>query len=91
MSSHSDSFAASGSSPTRRVEVPLPPDFLLENYFSIHIIRPLNETATAWLENNIDAAGSFQPYWPTVVVEPRYVAGFGEEFATMGWCSHERD
>ncbi len=30
MSSHSDSIAASRSSPTRREEIPFPPDFLLE-------------------------------------------------------------
>ena len=77
MSSH-DSFAASGSSPTQREEIPSPPDFLLENHFSIFLIRPLNESARAWLEENIDAAGSFQPYWPTVVVEHRYLADIVE-------------
>jgi len=73
MSSHTDSFVASGSSPTEG-DSPTPPDFRLENHFSIFLIRPLNEAATAWLEDNIDAAGSFQPYWPTVVVETPYVA-----------------
>jgi len=83
MSSH-DSFAASGSSPTQREEIVLPPDFLVENHFSILLIRPLNDRATAWLEDNIDAAGSFQPYWPTVVVEPRYVADLLEGIRNDG-------
>ena len=83
MSSH-DSFAASGSSPTQREEIPSPPDFLLENHFSIFLIRPLNESARAWLEENIDAAGSFQPYWPTVVVEHRYLADIVEGIRECG-------
>jgi hypothetical protein len=73
MSSHNDSFAASGSSPTQREEIPFSPDFLVENHVSIFLIHPLNESARAWLKENIDAAGSFQPYWPTVVVEHRYI------------------
>ena len=77
MSSHNDSFVASGSSPTEG-DSPTPPDFLLENHFSIFLIRPLTDSARAWLAENIDAAGSFQPYWPTVVVEPRYVAAILE-------------
>jgi hypothetical protein len=84
MSSHNDSFVASGSSPTRREEVPSPPDFLLENHLSIFLICPLTESARAWLEENIDAAGSFQPYWPTVVVEYRYIADIIEGIQNDG-------
>ncbi len=84
MSSHNDSFAASGSSPTQREESLFPPDFLVENHFSIFLIRPLNETATNWLEHNIDAAGSFQPYWPTVVVEHRFIADIVEGIRNDG-------
>jgi len=83
MSSHDDSFAASGSSPTE-VDSPAPPDFLLENHFSIFLIRPLTEPAHAWLENNIDAAGGFQPYWPTIVVEHRYTADIVEGIRSDG-------
>jgi hypothetical protein len=61
----------SGSSPTS-------PDFLQENHFSIFLIRPQNESARVWLEENIDAPGSFQPYFPTVVVEHRYIADIVE-------------
>ena len=83
MSSHTDSFVGSGSSPTEG-DSPTPPDFRLENHFSIFLIRPLTESARAWLEHNIDAAGSFQPYWPTVVVEPRYVADLLEGIRNDG-------
>jgi hypothetical protein len=46
MSSHSDSFAASGSSPTREA-FQIPPDFLVENHGSIFLLRPQNEQAIA--------------------------------------------
>ena len=79
-----DSFAASGSSPTEREETSFPPDFLIENHFSIFLIRPLTEAATVWLELNIEAAGSFQPYWPTVVAEHRYIADIIEGIQNDG-------
>jgi hypothetical protein len=72
MSSH-DSFAASGNSPTQS-SLEIPPDFLVENYFSIFLLKPLTESARVWLEENITADNGFQPYWPTVVVEHRYIA-----------------
>ncbi len=40
MSSHNDSFAASGSSPTV--------DFLYENHGSIFLLRPLTPSAASW-------------------------------------------
>jgi hypothetical protein len=67
MSSHSDSFAASGNSPTQ-------PDFRVENHGSIFLLRPLTDSATLWVEEHIGQDNGFQPYWPTVVIEPRYVA-----------------
>lgn len=73
MSSHNDSFVASGSSPTRR-KVPVPPDFVLENHGSIFLLRPQNEQAIAWVDEHIGSENGFQPYWPTVVVEHRYIS-----------------
>lgn len=66
MSSHSDSFAASGSSPTV--------DFLCENHGSIFLLRPLTPSATSWIEEHIGQDNGYQPYFPTVVVEHRYIA-----------------
>ncbi len=65
MSSHNDSFAASGSSPT--------PDFLCENQGSVFLLRPLTPSATSWLEEHIGQDNGFQPYWPTCVIEHRYI------------------
>lgn len=83
MSSHADSFVASGSSPTRR-EVPSPPDFLLENHVSIFLLRPQNKTAIAWLRKHIGSNNGFQPYWPTVVVEHRYIGSIAEAIIADG-------
>ena len=73
MSSHSDSFAASGSSPTREA-FQIPPDFFLENHGSISLLRPQNEQAIAWVDEHIGLGNGFQPYWPTLVIEHRYIA-----------------
>jgi len=70
MSSHNDSFVRSGNSPTRSVN----PDFTLEGYGSIFLLSPQNETAIAWVNEHIGADNGFQPYWPTVVIEHRYIA-----------------
>jgi len=63
MSSHNDSFAASGSSPTESIG----PDFIIENHGSIFLLRPQNENAVAWADAHIGFENGFQPYWPTVV------------------------
>ena len=65
MSSHSDSFAASGSSPTA--------DFLCENHGTVFLPRPLTPSAISWLEENIGQDNGFQAYWPTCVIEHRYI------------------
>jgi len=55
------------------LDATMPVDFFIENHFSIYLLRPITASARGWLENNLDVAGSFQPYWPTVVIEHRYV------------------
>ena len=66
MSSYNDSFVASGSSPTV--------DFLCENHGSICLLRPLTPSATSWLKEHIGQDNGYQPYFPTVVVEHRFIA-----------------
>jgi hypothetical protein len=83
MSSHSDSFVASGSSPTHQVEQ-ASPDFLLEKYSSTHLLRPLTENARAWVEDHIGSDNGFQPYFPTVVIEHRYVGAILEGISSDG-------
>jgi len=63
MSSHNDSFVASGSSPTF--------DFLCENHGSIFLLRPVSPASFYWIESHLPpdriTLGN------AVVVEPRYV------------------
>lgn len=71
MSSH-DSFVASGNSPTRSEKIQ--PDFVLENHSSIFLIKPLTPSAISWIEDHIGQDNGYQPYFPTIVVEHRYIA-----------------
>jgi hypothetical protein len=45
MSSHNDSFVASGSSPTV--------DFLCENHGSVFLLTPVTLSAQSWIEENL--------------------------------------
>jgi len=66
MSSHSDPFVASGSSPTV--------DFLCENQGSIFLLKPLTPSATSWIEEHIGQDNGYQPHFPTIVVEHRFIS-----------------
>jgi hypothetical protein len=70
--SHKDSFVASGNSPTQPVSK-TPPDFVVENHGSIFLLKPLTPSATSWLEEHIGQDNGFQPYWPTCVIDHRYI------------------
>ena len=63
MSSHNDSFAASGSSPTV--------DFLCENHGSIFLLRPVSSASFDWIESHLPSDRI--TFGNAVVVEPRYV------------------
>ncbi len=63
MSSHNDSFVASGSSPTV--------DFLCENHGSVFLLRPVSPAAFAWIEEHLPPDRI--AFGNAVVVEPRYV------------------
>jgi hypothetical protein len=62
MSSHNDTFAASGSSPT---------DFICENHGSIFLLRPVSPAASAWVEEHLPP--DRLTFGNAAVVEPRYV------------------
>ena len=48
-------------------------DITVQDAGSIVLLQPHTGTAKRWLEENIGQDNGFQPYWPTVVVEPRYL------------------
>jgi hypothetical protein len=74
MSSH-DLFSVSGSSPTQKKKTAIPQaHFRIENHTSIILIVPLCSSAREWLDKNLGRDNGFQPYWPTAIVEPRYLA-----------------
>ncbi len=72
MSSH-DSFAASGNSPTRQNKTKW--DFRVEFHGAIVLVCPLTKPGFRWVERHIGADNGYQPYWPTVILEPRYLDG----------------
>jgi hypothetical protein len=50
------------------------PDFSVSvDAGSIFLLIPHSESALDWIEQNIGKDNGFQPYWPTVVVEHRYI------------------
>lgn len=65
MSSHSDSFAVSGSSPTQS-------DFLVQNEGSIFLLHPLSESARDWIEEYLPE--DRMTFGGAIVVEHRYIA-----------------
>lgn len=76
MSSHNDSFGSSGSSPTA--------DFSVENHGSTFLLYPLTPSAKSLLKQNIGQDNGFQPYWPTCVIEHRYIKSILEGIPNDG-------
>ena len=67
MSSHSDSFVASGNSPTRSDG----PDFRSENQGSLFLLFPLTQPAHFWIEEHLPEDAQW--FGNGVVVEHRYI------------------
>jgi hypothetical protein len=69
MSSH-DSFSVSGSSPTKKKTKW---DFRVEFHGAIILLCPLTSSGCAWVQRHIGADNGYQPFYPTVILEPRYI------------------
>jgi hypothetical protein len=65
VSSHCDSFSASGNSPTQ-------PDFVVENHGTNFLLQPLTRAAISWVEVNLPE--DHLTFGNVVVVEHRYIA-----------------
>jgi hypothetical protein len=63
MSSHNDSFVASGTSPT--------PDFRCENHGSIFLLFALSQSGQSWIKENLPSDAQW--FGNAVVIEHRYV------------------
>jgi hypothetical protein len=64
MSSHNDTFAASGSSPTET-------DFICENHGSIFLLRPASPAANFWVNENLPE--DRLTFGDGIVVEHRFI------------------
>jgi hypothetical protein len=64
MSSHNDSFAASGTSPT---EI----DFICDNHGSIFLLRPASPAANSWVSQHLPE--DHMTFGDGIVVEHRYM------------------
>ena len=60
----------SGSSPQT---VP-PADFFLENHGSVLLLRPQTVSARIWVDDHIGKDNGFQPCYPIVCIEHRFLA-----------------
>ena len=69
MSSHSDSFVASGNSPTQSASK-TPPDFIVENHGSIFLFRMNTPAAVEWISQNVQSDAQF--FGDALAVEHRY-------------------
>jgi hypothetical protein len=70
MSSHLDSFAASGSSPTLT-------DLVFENHGSLFLVRPVSKSAQLWLDENVGDENTLT-FAGAIVCEPRYVEAIAQ-------------
>ena len=48
-------------------------DFIVQNEGSIFLLHPHGNEASRWIEEHIGADNGYQPYWPIVLVEHRYI------------------
>jgi hypothetical protein len=63
MSSHIDTFVCSGTSPTA--------DFIVEDYWTIFLLRPLTPAASSWIDQNLSEDRLM--FVGGAVVEHRYI------------------
>ena len=77
---HKNEFQSSGLSPSASNG----PDFTIRNEGSILLLTPHTEVARNWINEHIGPDNGFQPYYPTVVIEPRYVIAILEGIRVAG-------
>jgi hypothetical protein len=48
-------------------------DFRVEFHGAIILLCPLTKPGFRWIEKHIGADNGYQPYYPTVILGPRYI------------------
>jgi hypothetical protein len=74
---HKNEFESSGLSPSN-------PDFTIRDEGSILLLTPRTESAREWIDTYIGPDNGYQPYYPTVVIEPRYCGAILEGIREAG-------
>jgi hypothetical protein len=64
--------------------LPDPPSFVFENHGSLCILRPLTPQAEEWINEFIGPDNGYQPQYPSVLIEPRYVEPILQGIADAG-------
>ena len=59
-------------------------DFTVQHHGSIITLTPLTKAGIDYVNEHIGKDNGFQPYWPTVVFEPRYVSQFIHDIRQSG-------
>ena len=59
-------------------------DFDLQNEGSVVLLHPLSPRAVAWVNENIGQDNGYQPMWPSVLCEARYVEPILKGIADAG-------
>lgn len=59
-------------------------DFTINNHGSVVLLVPNTEAAKDWADEHIGKDNGFQPYWPTMLFEPRYVAQVVHDIQAQG-------
>jgi hypothetical protein len=73
---HKNEFVSSGSSPSA--------DFTLRDEGSILLLTPRSESAHEWIDTYIGPDNGFQPWYPTLVIEPRFAGAIFEGIRDSG-------
>jgi hypothetical protein len=64
--------------------LPQPSDFRLQNEGSVVLLHPLTPNAVAWVNEHIGPHNGYQPQWPSVLIEPRYLEPILQGIADAG-------
>ena len=59
-------------------------DVTVINHGSIYVLHPQTPAGVEWVNENIGKDNGYQPQWPNVIVEPRYVGAIIEGMIADG-------
>ena len=65
--------------------MPNGPEFTVENHGSIFLLQPQNKQAVDWVKEHIGHGNGFQPYFPKIVVEHRYISDMVAGIRNDAW------